>query len=421
MPLLNINVHSLDDLVVENAACAYLYNITSETLLFTKNPDAVIYPGPTVKLMTVAVIIDTLREDLDRKVTVTREMLRGVSGYNINLQRDEVITVDELLHALIVGGSNDAAAVLAITAAGSIDAFVLMMNKKAREIGATNTWYTNPSGLHDPAMVTTVADTAKVALYANKFNLFKDITRLEYYMMNATNKSRERKIYNRNYFIATNQEYKYRSRYITGMNAGSTDEAGYCVTATSYYKNSEYLCIVMGAERDEDYIYSYVEAAKLLSWAYTNFTYMTVLSPAEVICEIPVKLSAGIDYVTLMPEEGIEMYLPKDVNIKEEVILNWSLNKTELIAPVSEGQVAGLLTVIYKDEIIGRINLVTKSNIARSRPQYLLSLLQALTATVYFRYAVIIIIISSAIYVLINSMVRYNKAKKKQTKKRQND
>ncbi|MDD4774321.1 MAG: hypothetical protein PHZ09_12095 [Eubacteriales bacterium] len=421
MPLFNINSFALDNPVVENAACAYLYNITSETLLFTKNPDAVIFPGPTVKLMTVAVIIDVLREDLDRKVTVTREMLRGVSGYNINLRRDEVITVDELLHALIVGGSNDAAAVLAITAAGSIDAFVLLMNKKAKEIGATNTWYTNPSGLHDPEMVTTIADTAKVALYINKFGIFKDIARLEYYTLNATNKSRERRIYNRNYFIATNQEYIYRSGYVNGMNAGSTPQAGYCVTATSYYKNSEYLCIVMGAERDDDYIYSYVEAAKLLSWAYTNFTYITVLSPAEVICEIPVKLSAGMDYVTLMPESGIEMFLPNDVNLKEEIILNWSLSETELIAPVSEGQVTGLLTVIYKDEVIGRINLITKSNIARSQPLYLLSLLRTFIATEYFRRTVIVIIISSVIYVLINSVVRYNKAKKRRQKRRQNN
>jgi D-alanyl-D-alanine carboxypeptidase (penicillin-binding protein 5/6) len=238
--------------------------------------------------------------------------------------------------------------------------------------------------------------------------------------MRPTNKSKERRIYNRNYFIATNAEYKYRSDYITGMNAGSTEEAGYCVAATSYYKNAEYLCIILGAERDEEYIYSYVEAAGLLEWAYNNFDYITVLSASEVICEIPVRLSAKMDYVTLLPQESIKLYLPKDVNIKDDVTLNWFLNETELVAPVSEGQVAGLLTVLYRDEVVGRINLIKKSNIARSELLYLLSLLQALIKTNQFRFAVFFIIAFAVIYVLINSIVRYNRSVRKRRKKQEN-
>jgi D-alanyl-D-alanine carboxypeptidase (penicillin-binding protein 5/6) len=227
---------------------------------------------------------------------------------------------------------------------------VILMNKKAKELGARDTFYTNPSGVHDPDMLTTAADTAKIALYAGKHSIFKEIAKLDVYIMRPTNKSKERRIYNRNYFIATNAEYKYRSESVTGMNAGSTEEAGYCVVATSFYDNSEYLCIVMGAERDEEYIYSYVEAAKLLDWAYNNFDYITVLSASEVICEIPVKLSAKMDYVTLMPQESIKLYLPDDVSIKDDITLNWSLNETELVAPVSEGQIVGVLTAIYRTQ-----------------------------------------------------------------------
>lgn len=420
--LLTVDMTAEDAPDIQNAVCAYLYNITNEQPLYTKNPNMKIYPGPTVKLMTAAVVIDVLREQLDREITVQKEMLRSVTGFNINLRRGEIITVEELLNALIVGGSNDVAAVLAITAAGSIEAFVLLMNEKAKEIGANDTNYTNPTGIHDPEMVTTVADTAKVALHVFQHTIYKNIAKLEYYTLNATNKSRERQIYNRNYFIATNTEYKYRSRYVTGINAGNTPEAGYCVTATTQYKNTEYLCIVMGAERDDNYIYSYVEAAKLLEWAYFNFAYTTVLSTAEVICEIPVRLSAGMDYVTLMPEKGIELYLRKDKNVADSVTLNWSLNETELVAPVSEGQIAGLLTVTFDGVIIGRINLVTKSNIARSEALYLLSLVQALTATAAFRNTVILVIASAVFYVLINSVIRYNKAKKRHRgKKRAGD
>jgi D-alanyl-D-alanine carboxypeptidase len=188
------------------------------------------------------------------------------------------------------------------------------------------------------------------------------------------------------------------------------------VAATSLYNNSEYLCIVMGAERDEKYIYSYVDAAKLLDWAYNNFDYITILSASEVICEIPVKLSADMDYVTLMPQEGIDLYLPKDINLAEEVTMNWSLSETELVAPVSEGQIAGLLTVIYHGNVVGRINLIAKSNIARSQPLYLMSLIKTLINTKQFRFIVITAAALAVIYVLINSVVRYNKIRKRRRK-----
>lgn len=301
IPFLFISVYALEYPNIEKAAGVYLYNITGKSLIYTKNADTLIYPGPTVKLMTAAIVIDKLGSSLDREITIEKSMLRGVSGNNINLRTGEIVTINQLLHAMIIGGSNDAAIVLASVAAGSVDAFIYMMNEKAKELEALSTTYTNVTGIHNEDMVTTVSDIAKIALYVHKYTIFNEIARLEHFTIPKTNKSKERKIYNRNFFIATNIEYKYKSKSIYGMNAGSTKEAGNCIVATAIKDNTDYLCIVMGAESDEEYIYSYIVCADLLSWAYSNFSYKTILSTSEVVCEIPVKLSNKLDYITLMP------------------------------------------------------------------------------------------------------------------------
>ena len=396
---------------VTRAGSAYLYNITGDTLIYTKNSDTLIYPGPTVKLMTAAIAIDLLGNALDREITIDRSMIRGVTGNNINLQNGEVITVGQLLNALIIGGSNDAANVLAIAAAGSVDAFIYIMNEKAAELGAAKTVYTNVTGVHNPDMVTTISDTAKVALYVHQYTVFKEIARLEYFIIPQTNKSRERKIYNRNYFIATNAEYKYKSNSIYGMNAGSTLEAGYCVTATAIHDNSDYLCIIMGAESDEDYIYSYVECANLLSWAYKNFSYKTVLSTSEVICEIPVKLSANLDYIAILPARKIDLYLPNDIDIESEVQFSYVLNKKELIAPVSEGEVVGVLTVLYDESVLGRIDLIIKTNVPRNMWLYVESVAVSIFTSRQFIGAVVAVAAIFVIYIFANAYIRGRRIK----------
>lgn len=369
---------------VSHAENIYLYNIENDQVLYSKNATDRIAPGPSVKLMTALIAIETYRDNMSCPITITSPMLAGSYGNRIKLVEGEEVTAEMLINCLIVGGANDAAGALACSIGGSIDGFVRMMNERAEQLGAVHTHYTNPTGLDNEDMYTTVEDIALLARYLSQYSAITEITAQSTYNMPATNRSAERKIYNRNYLISTAIEYKYYSPSVTGMLAGSTPTAGYCCVTTSTYSNNHYLCIVMGADYENNEYYNYVITRALLNWAYSSFSYVTVLEPTAIIAEIPVNMSAGIDHVTLTPETGVTLYLPSDVDIRSEIRRSWSLDVDSLDAPVTAGQKVGSLSLIYKGEVVARVNLVTKGSVERSAWLYTLEMLKTVFAPAWF-------------------------------------
>ena len=97
------------------------------------------------------------------------------------------------------------------------------MNDKAEEIGATHTYYMNPTGIHHPSMKTTAEDTAKIAAYACSYETITEITSMEVLVIEPTNLRGRRTIYNKNYYFATNMQYKYIWSVPRGLNAGYTE------------------------------------------------------------------------------------------------------------------------------------------------------------------------------------------------------
>lgn len=384
----------------------YVYNLDNDMVLCERGASERIAPGPTVKLMTALIAIETYNNDLNHEFTVTRTMLSGSYGTAIGLKADEVVTAEQLLHALIVGCANDAASVLATAIAGDFESFVNRMNLRAEELGATHTHYTNPTGLDNPEMYTTVEDIAVIARHLEQYSLFTEMSAKATYIMPKTNLSDERKINNRNYLISTAIEYKYYSPTVTGMIAGNTPNAGYCVVATSTYGNSEYLCIVMGSTKDDEEYRNYTTARDLLNWAYSSYGYINVLSESAIITEIPVNLSAGLDHVTLMPEQGITLFLPTDIDVNTEIQRTWKLDGDALNAPVSVGQKAGTLSLIYRGREVAQVPLVTKSSVERSGWLYFLSLLRAVLNPAWIIPTAVVVAVILLLFFTIRARTR---------------
>ena len=135
-----------DEPSVERCQSAYLFNVENDRVLFKYNPTEQVYPASTVKLMTAIVAFEYFADDLDSKITVTRDMLDEVSGNRIGFYEGEVVSARQMLNCMLVNSANDAAIILAHGVAGSTSAFVRMMNDKAAWIGAYETTYTNPTG-----------------------------------------------------------------------------------------------------------------------------------------------------------------------------------------------------------------------------------------------------------------------------------
>lgn len=387
---------------VREAAGAYLYNFENDAVLYELNPDERIYPASTVKLMTGILAMEALGDTPDKTITVTAEMLNKVVGNNMGLKVGEEVTVQDMLHGLLLNGANDAAQVLAVAVSGSVEDFVDDMNEKAQYLGAYNTFYTNPTGMHSDAMITTVADTAAIAKYAYSLPGFTEITSLSKYVMEATNKSDYRNLYNRNGQISRFYEPDYLYSGSLGLNAGYTKQAGYCLVSVARRDELTYLCVIMNAGSDDNAIYSYENGKQLLNFAFSFFGYVEVLSQKERICELPVSLSSTVDYVTLTPAKSIVRYLPTDYD-PDQLQIAYSTYQETLEAPVKEGTVYGTVAVSYEGEIVGTADLIATASVSRSEFLHVLQRIKDFTSGRFFRAVIVFLILFSVAYVLFEA------------------
>lgn len=425
LSLLTIGASALDKPAIERCKAALVYNIDNEKLLFKEGGETMLSPASTVKLMTAVVALDYYNGagDLDRQITITAGMLQGVTGNNIGLRTGEIVTARQLLAALIVGGANDAAFALAIDSYGSVENFVTAMNSKAEELGMTRTYYTNPTGLDSEAARTTLEDTFVIALEAYRHNDFMEMAGISRYTMERTNRSDVRYIHNRNYMISTAVTNEYYDKTVTGMNSGMTPAGGWCLVATARKNGTTQLVIVMGADREEfedgtyGKIFSFVNAKRLFDWAFTGFDYVRVLENTRMICEIPVSLGRGVDHVTLLPEHSLDLYLPADIDIDKEIVMSWALDKPSLTAPVKAGDVAGLLTLYYNDEVIGRVNLIVKNNVELYRLLQILYNLRSIAESDHFRYALVAAVGCGIVYVIVVAVVRGRRQRRRRLRR----
>lgn len=396
---------------VEHAQAAILYNFENDRILYEYNAGETVYPTSTVKIMTAIVAFEHFEGALNTQITITQAMLDEVSGNRIGFTPGEVVTVEQMLNCMLVNSANDAAIILAHACAGSTSAFVKMMNDKAAWIGAYNTNYTNPTGMHDNAMVTTARDTATIAQYAYNIPGFIDMTSTPKYVMEATNLNNFRSIYNRNCMLSNYYSTGYSYSRAVGMNAGATTQGGYaiCAVAEDGESGLTYLAVVLGAESVDDTLYNYVNAINMFDWAYEAYDYVTVLSANKMICELEVNLSSTLDYVTLVPERDITVYMPTSVNVETDIRYSYNTYADSLDAPVEAGQDAGMITVLYGDEILGSCPLITTSSITRSEFLHFLSQVQGFTEGRFFRGTLISIVVLSILYVLIKAGWREKK------------
>ncbi len=345
-------------------------NLENNLTLFEKEADTNIYPSSSVKIMSGLLACRALSERLSETVTITAAMVSGVEGRRMNppLAAGETLTVRDLLYAAVCGGYNDATAVVACLSEGSVAAFVEAMNKEAQRLGTLHTRYTNPTGLHDPYMCTTVRDVAVIAREAYDNELFMQISSARTYVIGKTNIAGERSFTNRNYLISDSSQ-NYFNGYCTGMNAGMTDEGGWCVVTVYERGEVANLCVAMRGKdvASGELIPAYVYVNRLLSWANRAYTYRTVLSKGEVLETLRVDMTGvSKSKADLVPVQDLMVYLPADVDISHGLEFNTILDNDGLTAPLTAGQVVGVVTATYQGRVVGKAELTVTEDFAAS-------------------------------------------------------
>ena len=345
-----------------HASSVYVYHVNSGTVMLDKNGSTVRYPASTVKIASGLLACRLAQDRLEQSVTITDAMLAGADGRVMGLRAGETVTVQDMLYAAYCSGYNDAVGVLAHTLCGSTEQFVEQMNALAAELGATQTLYTNPTGLHDASMVTTAEDTAKIALAASKNALYMQVCSAVKYQM----PTREQPLHNRNSLVSTYYGVGYFNSSCKGMNAGSTNEGGWCTVTLAEREGDQYLCLVMGADEDENYIYSYKIINDLVSWACQGFATRQVLEAGQATVKIPVQNTGlfGLE-VDACAKDALTVYLPRQAS-DEELEVRCHLSQTELQAPIRAGQAVGVITVYYQGTPLGSVEAVILEDHARN-------------------------------------------------------
>ena len=411
------------DPVVSGVDGAMVYNFENKKTIYSFNADEKIYPTSTVKLMVGILAVEQLGDKLDSTVTITAEMLSDVVGNNIDLMVGETVTYEDLIWTLLVNGANDSAYVVAHVIGKdadvggqanipALDKFITLMNKRARELGAYNTNYTNPTGMHDDNMYTTVSDVAQIARHAYSLPLFMEASSAVKYTMPKTNKAvNGRNVYNRNCLLSVYYDKNYYDTQAVGMNAGSTQQGGHSVVTTASNGDLSYLVIAMGGKTVDGEIRSYKTATELIDWAYEAYTYTDVLSPDKIICEIPVTLSTVTDFVNCVAVDTLNVYLPSDVDVESMITLSYVTYADELQSPVTQGQVVGSVTAMYGDEILGTSDIVATADVTRSELLYSFYKIEQFSKSRFFIATIISAVIFTAVYIFGTAFIRGRRMK----------
>lgn len=406
-----------------NAEFCVLANTDTGVVLYSKNADERLYPASVTKLLTALVVCDSVA-DYDETVTIDGDLIDTLLGTDSSLSyivRDEVLTIDQLLHYLLITSGNDTALVLAKHVGGTIDRFIEMMNEKAIELGMNSSHFANPHGLPDSDHYTTANDIYKLASAAFKVDEIKDICSFARYTIPATNMHGERVIANTNFLIDPSTMYYYK--YCTGGKTGYTDSAGRCLVSTAEKDGMHYLCVMMKA--DPEFVNSsgeyerieFSDSKRMYEWAFKNFGYKTVIEKNEYITDIDVNLSWETGSVKLLAGESLTALLPNEADRSSVEIDVGFLQDKSVDAAIEEGQLIAVASVYYADEKIGTINLVAESAAKRSLMQYSWFLIKRAARTLWFKLIFVVIAITLALYWII-ATAQINAIKRKRNRLR---
>ncbi|MDE6435121.1 MAG: serine hydrolase [Lachnospiraceae bacterium] len=258
-----------DAYVYDDAAFEYeaglLINETKNSVVCAVNPHKQIYPASMTKVLTAIIVMEAIENGtIGKNDTVVIQKKIEFNEDNViilGLEPGDYITVDDLLHGLLISSYNDCAVALARYIAGSVGDFVDMMNAKAAELGATNSHFVNPHGLHDNNHYTTPYDLYLIFKeFLSKDELVKIDSEQSYVLtMYREDEKIQMDLIPTNGFLSNSFEMP-RGYHITGWKTGTTDKAGSCIILefVNDDTNEEYICLVSNA-KDHESLYTNIE------------------------------------------------------------------------------------------------------------------------------------------------------------------
>ena len=338
--------------LISNAESGILIEPYSGRIIFEKEKDKEVSVASLTKMVSQIIILEEVEKDNIKWsdiVTVSKNA-SSMGGSQIYLSEGEKITVEDLMKGISVASGNDATVAMAEYISGSEEKFVKRMNKKVKELGLKHTHFVNSTGLDEKGHFSSAYDMSVIAreLVTKHPSIFKFSSIYEDYLRENTS--------NKFWLVNTN---KLISQYsgTDGLKTGHTDDAGYCLAATTMRGNLRLIAIVLG-EKDSKIRNS--ETIDLLDYGFNNIKVRTLKKKNSIIKSI--KLDK-------FNKNSINLVLKDDLNVVEDIDsdfkYNYEIELEDISIPIKNGDMLGKIIVKYKDKIITTGELISDSDVGK--------------------------------------------------------
>jgi len=334
------------------ATAAWVYDITTQTVLMDKNGTMALPPASMSKLMTLNMLFEALRDkrvSMDSVFPVSARA-KAMGGSRMFLEEADKPTVSDLIRGIIINSGNDACVVVAEGLAGSEEAFAAQMTERGKALGMTASIFANSSGWPDPKLRMSMRDLGILAqrLIEDFPEYYPIFAETEFNFMNRVPDNR----FNRNPLLKLGIG-------ADGLKTGHTQEAGYGLVGSAKQGNRRIVFAITGLTSDTARA---EEAAKLVSWGFSQFAEKTVAKAGVRLAEAEVFMGAE-STVGLVPASDIRLLVPALV---QETMTAEVVYKGPLTAPVTAGTVVAELVVHVPDLPDHRVDLVAESDVGKA-------------------------------------------------------
>ncbi len=347
LTVLSNNVFAVEkeELNIKSKAGIVLEQSTGR-VLWEKNSKEKLKIASTTKILTAIVVVENI--DLASKVVISKKAaLTG--GSTVGLVSGKEVTVKSLLYGLLLKSGNDCAVALAEHVGGNVDEFVNMMNKKAYEIGAKDTYCTNPHGLDTEDNYSTAYDIAKITCYAKNIDIISKIMNTESITVNFGNTAK---------FLANTNRLLTTYEYCNGGKTGYTAIANRCLVATAKKDKLQVVAVILGADTTD---IRFKEGKELLKYAIENYSMVDMKSIAKYYVRVNVIKGISDLYTD---NSSVDICIPLKTGELEKVYVKQDII-TEIKAPLNIGDFMGNVGLYIGEDRVYSKDIYAKYSIRK--------------------------------------------------------
>lgn len=323
------------------APAAYLMEASTGRVLYEKDADTALNPASITKIMTLLLGFEALENGnvgWDDLVHISEKAWR-TGGSTMFLEVGTKVPYGDIITGISVASANDGCVAIAEYLYGTEEAFVQQMNKRAQELGLTNTRFSNSHGLHAE----------------NHYMSARDIAVLSHYLIEHYPKILE--IESMTEFTFDGRTQANRNPLLgvfpgaDGLKTGWTEEAGYCLVGTAIQNDMRLISVVLNTTDETERL---AASSELLNYGFREFELHKVVNAEEIIDEIDIKKGK---------EETLPVYIKEDVTVvvkkdqKDDIVLKSVIDNEDLTAPIEKDATVGSLEVRINDELLHKADL----------------------------------------------------------------